>query len=45
VHSSSVFPLSPLAIRTQVQPTTADHQHEPYNNPLPQALIGSNSLK
>jgi len=38
---SAVLPLSPLAIRTQVQPTTADRHHKPYNSPLRQALIGS----
>ena len=41
VYYSSVFPLSPLAIGTQMQPTTADHRHKPYNSPLSQALIGS----
>ena len=42
---SAVLSLSPLAIRTQMQPTTADHRHKPYNSPLSQSLIGSNSLK
>jgi hypothetical protein len=33
-----------LAIRTQVQPTTADHRQKPYHDSLPQALMGSIGL-